>query len=431
MSLLATRLAALFTLFLMTALVGCLPVFIFRYWTKRKNSSCLDISGHKQRNSKSATSAIVLQLLMFFGGGVLLATCFVHLIPEVRENFDEYFKTLNRSKNVHDHDHDQEEPHSHEHEENESDHVHSSENHSHNKGHTHSHGVPYVELAICGGFFIIYFLEELIHAIIGHDHHSDNGSQGSSFEIENECNAIDESRDEKYNFRADANLKNSPAFLISCHTRSDPVVDTKKTAYDNLAIDLRGDTCQPVFFTQNSKNHSSSQITITQSIETMSSTGSTKLPALVRFLQGLVTVGAFSAHSVFDGVAIGLQTTNTQIWTMLFAISVHKLVVAFVVGMELFEQTSSVIITTIHMILFSLTSPIGILLVILTESSVSEQKSPVLIILSAVATGTILYIIFFEILRRDKYKKLAGLVQFAAMIVGFAVMLCINLFIAH
>ena len=54
---------------------------------------------------------------------------------------------------------------------------------------------------------------------------------------------------------------------------------------------------------------------------------------LVRFMQGLVVIIAFSAHSVFDGVAIGLQESEPRLWTMFFAICSHKLVVALAVGL--------------------------------------------------------------------------------------------------
>ena len=56
----------------------------------------------KRRDSISSVSSIaskagfnstkLLQTFMFFGGGVLLATCFCHLIPEARENFNSYMK---------------------------------------------------------------------------------------------------------------------------------------------------------------------------------------------------------------------------------------------------------------------------------------------------------------------------------------------------
>ena len=258
MQLLTTRLIALISLFSLTLLAGLGPVIMFRIWNHRKQSTILDVSGDSRKSlkhKKSTASAITLQILMFFGGGVLLATCFVHLIPEVRENFDIYYhsqesaspkaSTLSGVSEAHhghshhdhgDHDHGSSSPHDHHHhhpppgtthalandpvyhhasESSDVDTVKSStdaeleinstlpynyenpgvmyddasevesntlKNEQINESkpladyrivhqHKHKHKVPFVELAICGGFFLIYFLEELIHLIIGHDHH--------------------------------------------------------------------------------------------------------------------------------------------------------------------------------------------------------------------------------------------------------------------
>ena len=102
--------------------------------------------------------------------------------------------------------------------------------------------------------------------------------------------------------------------------------------------------------------------------------------------------------------------------------------------MELFEKTQSIAMTTIQMGLFAAMSPIGIFIVIATQSSISEDNSPVLILLSAVATGTILYIVFFEILQRDHKElepKFFGMLLYVCMVAGFVVMFCMTLFISH
>ena len=103
--------------------------------------------------------------------------------------------------------------------------------------------------------------------------------------------------------------------------------------------------------------------------------------------------------------------------------------------MELFEKTRSIWLTQVHMALFAAMSPAGILIVIATqESVVSEDSSPVLILLSAVATGTILYIVFFEILQRshkDREPKCFGLLLIVCMLTGFAAMTCLTLYIQH
>lgn len=483
MTLLATRIIALIVLFSITLLMGIGPVILFRFWNRKKQSTTLEVSGRKRSSSKgniqqSTASAITLQLLMFFGGGVLLATCFVHLIPEVRENFDHFFHSKEgqasflgpKASSHHDHSHGSEHdsPSEHEfdpeHHEHGHDHDHGNETNETiginngssssydeidsaaslkaSTGHNHKHKVPYVELAICGGFFLIYFLEEFIHLIIGSNHHEkdDGGSIDTS-----STTVIDKPGSNgtvQMAFDCEPIPKGSPPHLVSCVKIPSASPHYGTIGYDNHGIDLKEDSMYTGFRptpieafsdVRGDISPTSSSFDMLNKASSSSSTTSSSnlLPLSVRFLRGFVTIVAFSAHSVFDGVAIGLQKTTSQLWTIFFAISMHKLVVAFAIGLELYEQTSSLALTWIHMILFSIMSPIGILIVILTESEFSSQDSPVIILLSAVATGTILYIVFFEILQRDRCTKIPGMIQLFIMVIGFACMSCLTLFIDH
>lgn len=56
---------------------------------RTRSNSITSISSISSRklNKKSAQ---VLQIFMFFGGGVLLATSLCHLMPEIKENFENY-----------------------------------------------------------------------------------------------------------------------------------------------------------------------------------------------------------------------------------------------------------------------------------------------------------------------------------------------------
>ncbi|KAI1301721.1 Zinc transporter ZIP3 [Halotydeus destructor] len=448
-TLLSDRLTALFGLFLATLFCGITPVVMFRIWSKRKQANFLDINVTKKKRRRFSVSYnSLLNVFMFFGGGVLLATCFVHLIPEVRSNFDNYFKNTNQTEehdHLHDfsgldHDHNGTE---HGHDDHDDDHEHTHES-SHDHGHEHAHGVPYVEIAICCGFFLIYLLEEIVHTFIGHNHdHRDNESTTDTVSSPQTISPSYSPTNNRMKSNLSLNQGNLPVNLISGTKRCETGCDSMEKGYINYGIDVKMDSATseptfPMFHTQSCDALVSSSsypgsvgklpalaLPVTQKV---------LLPASVRFARGLITITAFSAHSVFDGVAIGLQESSSQIWTMFFAICVHKLVVAFAVGMELFEQTSSLTMTVVHMTLFSVMSPIGILIVIVTESSMAEGDSPVIIMLSAVATGTILYIVFFEILQRDRSKddsKLTGFILYLSMIVGFASMVCITLFIVH
>jgi hypothetical protein len=45
-----------------------------------------------------------------------------------------------------------------------------------------------------------------------------------------------------------------------------------------------------------------------------------------------------------------------------------------------------------------------------------------------ISAGTILYVVVFEILQREKNKSVPGLLQLTFLLIGFAVMVCIEIF---
>lgn len=272
---------------------------------------------------------------------------------------------------------------------------------------------------------MIYFLEEIVHTFVhnhkhGFDHHQHN------------TESIDEIR---WDLPYQSSKTDSDTHLVNNPTNK------QLPCYDNYAIDFNS---EPALAREqaNKRKHSDQESPSGRNLNQKrpASKESKLLPVGVRFVQGLVTIMAFSAHSIFDGLAIGVQNTSSKIYTMLFAISMHKLVVAFAVGLELFDQTSSVTMTAIHMSLFSIMSPIGIWIVIITQltSNLSEQNADIakedqsllLIMLSAVATGTIIYIVFFEILQKDRAgSNVNGIVLWFIMIAGFVLMLSINIYV--
>ena len=80
--------------------------------------------GKHGRRKDSVTS-----VLLCFAGGVLLATCIVHMVPEVRRNFDNH--QTNTS-------------------------THKEDDYASNGG------VPMAEIVLCCGFFVIFLIEELV-----------------------------------------------------------------------------------------------------------------------------------------------------------------------------------------------------------------------------------------------------------------------------
>ena len=131
--------------------------------------------------------------MLCIGGGVLLATVFIHMIPEVREQLElakkqgkkgvstKKCKIQRRVPPTGDISN----PTFHEfagYLSGEDDHDHGDHQHEHD-----DHSYPIAELVICAGFFIIYLIEALVHKIFGLDHGHSHGMspQKSRNDVEN------------------------------------------------------------------------------------------------------------------------------------------------------------------------------------------------------------------------------------------------------
>jgi len=131
---------------------------------------------------------------------------------------------------------------------------------------------------------------------------------------------------------------------------------------------------------------------------------------------------------------------------VLIAILSHKLLIAFILSVQIYERCcqdvnddpnveiatsksptkSAKLILLIFGVLFSAMSPIGILIVIALDSANSadgEQQQLHIIVLAAISAGTIVYIVFLEIVDKASSRTyITGLVQWTALLVGFLLM---------
>lgn len=97
----------------------------------------------------------VIQFLSQVGGGVLLYTALVHMLPEIRENYEEY---LNEQRN---------------------DTGAEGCGQKHGGGHS---SFPFIDFLACIGFFMIFLIEEFMHKMLlkSHHHHGVGKSRSSS-----------------------------------------------------------------------------------------------------------------------------------------------------------------------------------------------------------------------------------------------------------
>lgn len=149
---------------------------------------------------------------------------------------------------------------------------------------------------------------------------------------------------------------------------------------------------------------------------------------------GLFAVLALSFHEVFEGIVIGLETDAVHVWSLIVAVALHKLIIAFCVGMELVYAQTNRALLFLAMATFAAVTPTGIgigLLIFEYGSDESGTSGPVSVILQGLAAGTLLYVVFFEVLARHKQ---SGFLNLFFIVLGFGlmwIMLCLGEYILH
>lgn len=439
MELIETKLLASFVLFVITLICGYMPTRLILNQT-------------------------IVQYAMFAGGGVLMATAFCHLIPEAH---DAYRNTngAHSHSHSHSHSHAHSHPHSHEHEIDdatmqtttvmpttttttmmqtladnmtslitnsttigplvdtetgillEPDLISAAANNSTNADvivDPDSHeipvsAIPYLEICLCSGFFFMYIIEQLMMRFINthsHEHPCDSSSgqlvsQSGSQSVASLTTNADQT-----------NTANGSTIGLTTGNNNLDAATTATNLHLEDGFQFNGLESHSVNSNRQAAGH------------------------FYKFLRGFLIVAAFLLHSIFEGVSIGSQTSVDKVWTLLFAIGCHKFIIAAVVGLEIYATTlESNLWTFIHMTLFSLMSPIGILLVILAQGTLHVNESdPIMILIQSFATGTVLYIVFVEILQHDKGGKECEqnrLGKSVSLIAGFVFMLSILTLVGH
>ncbi|KAL7737709.1 hypothetical protein ACLKA6_006104 [Drosophila palustris] len=127
-----------------------------------------------------------------------------------------------------------------------------------------------------------------------------------------------------------------------------------------------------------------------------------KDPEQPNWMRGLGIIVALSLHELFGGMAIGLEGSVDTVWFMCGAIAAHKLVLAFCIGMEIMMAHTRWLIAVIYLIVFSIVTPIGVGIgIAVSETSSANQPSIPAGILQGIACGTLLYVVYYEIVAKN------------------------------
>ena len=147
-------------------------------------------------------------------------------------------------------------------------------------------------------------------------------------------------------------------------------------------------------------------------------------------MRGFLVILALSLHAVFEGIALGLTGSTSSVWFLFFAIASHKFVISFCIGMQFVSSGLRPWVVVVYVSTFALISPVGagvgIILAETVDSEASLQNSLVTV-LQGLATGTLLYVVIFEVIEKERLKKVtAGLVQVTFLVLGFICMIMLE-----
>ncbi|XP_050353864.1 zinc transporter ZIP1-like [Nymphalis io] len=329
-------------LFCASMICGIVPLFLA---TRFRWISPDDAGNLKSKNK-------VVMTLLSFGGGVLLSTTFLHLLPEVDHNIEDLQSS----------------------------------------GKMQEFEFSLAALLMCCGFFIMYLVEELVHIYI-HRREKRNGQ--SSPLVRNL--SVRRSRANSEGKEGEKSATNSTADLI------DPASITKGKDVE-------------VNHNQHSHSHGHSHLPINVADDVTSA------------LRGLLIVLALSIHELFEGLAVGLESSTSHVWYMLGAVSAHKLVIAFCIGVELIATRTKTWLAVVYITTFAIVSPMGIGIgLILVGGEGATAAGVYSVVLQGLASGTLLYVIFFEIWKSDR----TGILQYIAALIGFGLMFGLQLLTGH
>lgn len=226
---------------------------------------------------------------------------------------------------------------------------------------------PFAEIVICAGFFAVYLLEEL----------------GKRLVTKNDYEPLEE----------------------------------------KTTINLKGSSkCQPLLGSGNHASRSNYQTHDHHGHSHGSMLNNQEQSSIAAAIRGFLLVAALSFHSIFDGMAIGLQPTLSDVWFLFTAVIFHELAITFCIGMEMLASNLRIFFYVAYMVELGLVTSVGVGAgIIVTEYTQDPSATHMLVIaiLQGIAAGTLLYVTFLEVLERERQKSGNGLEKLFSIMTGF------------
>lgn len=343
-------------------LFGILPLKIYAFLKKWEKQEARAAFINEKRHQQVQCA---LAMCQSFGGGVLFATCLLHMMPEVHESVEEL---KNYTKTQTDY--------------------------------------PFSQLIVCVGFLLIYFIEEASNWLISKVPQEPVCIRNITTAGSNKVSPKTEESE-----TAESNI-----FVIE-----DPLEE--KALSDNVSVNS-------MVQMENEKNLKKSQeeddsMPEIEETEVVDEVREEQVKTKQHLFRGIVVILALCLHAVLEGLAIGLQNSMSNIWYLFTAVSIHSATIMFYVGFELLLSRTKKITILIHIIILSVASPLGItvgLLITLNYNMNTKAKSAAVVFLEGLSAGTVLYITFFEVLNREKERRVFRMRRAICIVSGFLLM---------
>lgn len=147
-------------------------------------------------------------------------------------------------------------------------------------------------------------------------------------------------------------------------------------------------------------------------------------PPVTQFLLAIV----LSLHSLIAGIALGLETESDAFIGVLIAILAHKGSAAFALAAVLRQNGMAHGTIWKTLLIFSTTTPLGILLGAITGSAAEGDTAHLAeAVFDALAAGTFLYVASLEIIDDVFGREARNWLKFAALGLGFVLMAVLSL----
>uniref|UniRef100_A0A8C6XCL6 Solute carrier family 39 member 2 n=1 Tax=Naja naja TaxID=35670 RepID=A0A8C6XCL6_NAJNA len=131
---------------------------------------------------------------------------------------------------------------------------------------------------------------------------------------------------------------------------------------------------------------------------------------------------SLSFHSVFEGLAIGVQKETTDTIQLCLAVLIHKAIMSFSLSLKLVQSSTKLQWRILYLVVFALMSPIGISIGIGVSLSNGDGSGLAQAVLEGVSAGTFLYVTFLEILPYELGSHESPFTKFLFISLGFSIM---------